>query len=287
MTRHVALLGRPLRRRHSQVMHDAAFAAAGIDARYELLELEPGEVEAAVEAARGPGWLGLGVTAPYKRVVAGLCDEVEHDATLIGAVNNVVRTVDGRLVGLQLRRAGVPGGRGARDGPAARGRWTWSLPAPAEPRTRSCTRASPRGPAVSSSATARPPPPACSRSASRPTGGGHRVCRGPGRPRVRRVPCAPRTWRSTRRRWACWSRAPRSTSTRCRTRRPCSTSCTCRPRPRCSAPPAPAACGPPTAPRCSSHRPPSRSSAGPGSPGMADVMRAAVAPLLADTGAGA
>jgi shikimate dehydrogenase len=36
MTRRVALLGKPLRRRHSQVMHDAAFAAAGIDARYEL-----------------------------------------------------------------------------------------------------------------------------------------------------------------------------------------------------------------------------------------------------------
>ena len=40
MTRWVALIGKPLRRRHSQVMHDAAFAAAGIDARYELLELE-------------------------------------------------------------------------------------------------------------------------------------------------------------------------------------------------------------------------------------------------------
>ena len=33
----VALLGKPLRRRHSQVMHDAAFEAAGIDARYVLL----------------------------------------------------------------------------------------------------------------------------------------------------------------------------------------------------------------------------------------------------------
>ena len=110
MTRRVALLGQPLRRRHSQVMHDAAFAAAGIDARYELLELEPGEVEAAVEAARGPGWLGLGVTAPYKRVVAGLCDEVEQDATLIGAVNNVVRTADGRLVGFN---SDAPGFRAA------------------------------------------------------------------------------------------------------------------------------------------------------------------------------
>ena len=48
MTRRVALIGKPLRRRHSQVMHDAAFAAAGIDARYELLELEPEAVEGAV-----------------------------------------------------------------------------------------------------------------------------------------------------------------------------------------------------------------------------------------------
>jgi shikimate dehydrogenase len=106
MTRRVALLGKPLRRRHSQVMHDAAFAAAGIDARYELRELEPHEVEAAVAEARGPGWLGLGVTAPYKPVVAALCDEVEADASAIGAVNNAVRTDDGRLVGINTDAPG-------------------------------------------------------------------------------------------------------------------------------------------------------------------------------------
>jgi shikimate dehydrogenase len=110
VTDRVALLGKPLRRRHSQVMHDAAFAAAGIDARYVLRELEPEEVEAAVAAARGPGWLGLGVTAPYKRVVAGLCDEVETDAEAIGAVNNVVRTADGRLVGFNSDAPGFRAG---------------------------------------------------------------------------------------------------------------------------------------------------------------------------------
>ena len=99
MTRRVALIGKPLRRRHSQVMHDAAFAAARIDGRYELLELEPDGVEGAVAAARGPDWLGLGVTAPYKRVIAGLVDEVEPDAQRIGAVNNVTKAPDGRLVG--------------------------------------------------------------------------------------------------------------------------------------------------------------------------------------------
>ena len=99
MTRLVALLGKPLRRRHSVVMHNAAFAAAGIDAEYVLRELDEGEVPEAVAAARGAGWLGLGVTAPYKPLVAELVDEVDPAARQIGAVNNVVRTEDARLVG--------------------------------------------------------------------------------------------------------------------------------------------------------------------------------------------
>lgn len=110
MTQRVALLGKPLRRRHSVVMHNAAFDAAGIDARYELLEIEPEDVPAAVEAARGDGWLGLGVTAPYKRVVAELVDEVEDAAAEIGAVNNVIRTDDGLLVGINTDAPGFRAG---------------------------------------------------------------------------------------------------------------------------------------------------------------------------------
>ena len=91
-------------------MHDAAFEAAGIDAHYELLELEPDAVEAAVTAARGPGWLGLQVTAPYKRMVAGLCDRVEPDAATIGAVNSVVRSGTGELVGFNTDAPGFRAG---------------------------------------------------------------------------------------------------------------------------------------------------------------------------------
>jgi shikimate dehydrogenase len=110
MTRRVALIGNPLRRRHSQVMHDAAFAATGIDARYVLLELDTGAVEGAVDEARGPDWLGLQVTAPYKRLVAGLCDAVEPDAETIGAVNSVVRSGDGRLLGFNTDAPGFRAG---------------------------------------------------------------------------------------------------------------------------------------------------------------------------------
>lgn len=110
MTRRVALIGKPLKRRHSVVMHNAAFEAAGIDARYELMELAPDAVEAAMTAARGPEFLGLGVTAPYKRVVAGLVDEVEPDAERIGAVNNVTKDHGGRLIGFNSDAPGFQAG---------------------------------------------------------------------------------------------------------------------------------------------------------------------------------
>jgi shikimate dehydrogenase len=105
-TRRVALIGRPLRRRHSQVMHDAAFAANGIDARYELRELEAGEVAAFVAEARRPEWLGFQITAPYKRDVMALLDAVEPEAEAIGAVNSVTRTADGALVGFNTDAPG-------------------------------------------------------------------------------------------------------------------------------------------------------------------------------------
>ncbi len=91
-------------------MHNAAFDAAGIDARYELAEIDEADVAAAVSSARGPGFLGLGVTAPYKQLVAGLVDEVDGDAAEIGAVNNVVRTDDGRLVGFNSDAPGFRAG---------------------------------------------------------------------------------------------------------------------------------------------------------------------------------
>lgn len=110
MTQRVALLGHPLRRRHSQLMHDAAFDAAGIDARYVLMDIELDAVSGAVTAARAPDWLGLGVTAPYKRVVAGLCDRVEADAATIGAVNHVARTPDCELIGFNTDAPGFRAG---------------------------------------------------------------------------------------------------------------------------------------------------------------------------------
>lgn len=106
MTRRVALIGNPLKRRHSAVMHNAAFAAHGIDATFELRAIDPDEVGPFFSEARGSDWLGFGVTAPYKQVALGHLDEVEPGAAAIGAVNNGVRREDGSLVGFNTDAAG-------------------------------------------------------------------------------------------------------------------------------------------------------------------------------------
>lgn len=106
MSRRIALIGRPLKRRHSEVMHNAAFATHGIDAVYELRPIEEDEVGAFFREARGPDWLGFGVTAPYKQVAMEYLDEIDPGARAIGAVNNGVRRDDGSLVGFNSDASG-------------------------------------------------------------------------------------------------------------------------------------------------------------------------------------
>lgn len=106
MTRRVALIGNPLRRRHSAVMHNAAFVAHGVDANFDLRAIEPGEVAPFFEQVRQPEWLGFGVTAPYKQMAMQHLDEVEPGAAAIGAVNNGLRREDGSLVGFNTDASG-------------------------------------------------------------------------------------------------------------------------------------------------------------------------------------
>jgi shikimate dehydrogenase len=87
-------------------MHNAAFAAHGIDATYELRPIEPSEVALFFEEAHGPDWLGFGVTAPYKQEAMRHLDQVEPGARAIGAVNNGVRNDEGALVGFNTDASG-------------------------------------------------------------------------------------------------------------------------------------------------------------------------------------
>ncbi|MDJ0925406.1 MAG: shikimate dehydrogenase [Acidimicrobiia bacterium] len=106
MAKRVALIGKPLKRRHSEIMHNAAFEHFSIDASYELREIEKAGIRGFVAETRDEEWLGFQVTAPYKLDVVEFLDEIEEGAERIGAVNSVARQQDGRLVGFNTDSPG-------------------------------------------------------------------------------------------------------------------------------------------------------------------------------------
>ena len=99
MTSEVWLLGDPVSRSLSFAMQNAAFAAAGIDCRYVLHEVNREGLQAAVAKLRaGSRILGANVTIPHKESVMPLLDEFDSLASQIGAVNTISRQ-DTRLKG--------------------------------------------------------------------------------------------------------------------------------------------------------------------------------------------
>ncbi len=79
-------------------MHRAAYAALDLDADYEVFDVKPEDLEAAVDRFRCDGIQQLAVSIPHKETMLALVDEVEPVAQTIGAINTVTRIED-RLVG--------------------------------------------------------------------------------------------------------------------------------------------------------------------------------------------
>jgi shikimate dehydrogenase len=96
-------------------MQNAAFAARGLDWRYEAFEVE--DPVAAVDALRTLGFAGANVTIPHKRAVVAACDEADGDAvnTLVFRDGRVLGFNTDReiLAGIDARRACVIGAGGA------------------------------------------------------------------------------------------------------------------------------------------------------------------------------
>jgi shikimate dehydrogenase len=99
-------MGSPVRHSLSPAMHNAAFAALGLDWAYVAFEVRPGDVPAALAGARALGLGGLSVTIPHKGAVASEVDELSAAARAVGAVNTVVPLADGRLRGDNTDGAG-------------------------------------------------------------------------------------------------------------------------------------------------------------------------------------
>lgn len=97
-TRLIGLLGSPVAHSKSPAIHNAAFAATGVNAAYFAFEVAPEKLAAAAAGLVALGAAGWNVTMPHKTAMAALCDELSPAARIVGAVNTVV-VRDGRMTG--------------------------------------------------------------------------------------------------------------------------------------------------------------------------------------------
>jgi shikimate dehydrogenase len=104
----VGLLGANIQGSMSPALFADAFAAAGIDGYYHLLDADrlPARLPQLFEAIKTAGFVGANVTFPFKQDIIPLLDAVDEGAAQVGAVNTVVIAPDGRATGYNFDRAG-------------------------------------------------------------------------------------------------------------------------------------------------------------------------------------
>ena len=105
-----AVIGDPVRHSRSPAIHNAAFAAAGIDWVFTAFEVPAGGGEAALEAMRVLQLAGLSVTMPLKAEVAEAADVRDDEVEVLGAANCILPLGDGRLRAANTDAAGFIAG---------------------------------------------------------------------------------------------------------------------------------------------------------------------------------
>ena len=93
-----AAFGQPISENPTQVMVEAAYRHHDLDWRYLTIEVAPDGLEDAVKGAKAMGFQGFNCTIPHKVKVIEYLDGLGESASLMGAVNCVVRN-DGQWIG--------------------------------------------------------------------------------------------------------------------------------------------------------------------------------------------
>lgn len=97
-SRFTAIFGDPVEHSQSPAMHNAAYAALGMERAYLAFHVTPPNLEAAIRSIPALGILGVNLTVPHKEKAIALMDNLSDEARLLGAVNCVVNR-DGLLHG--------------------------------------------------------------------------------------------------------------------------------------------------------------------------------------------
>ena len=99
--------GWPVAHSRSPAMHNAAFAALGMEGwLYTRLPISPELFEETVSALAGSGYRGVNVTIPHKEAALAVADSRSATAAAIGAANTLTFTPEG---GIEAENTDAPG----------------------------------------------------------------------------------------------------------------------------------------------------------------------------------
>ena len=85
-----AIFGDPVAHSKSPAMHNAAYAALGMNRTYPAFRVTPANLAAALRAVVPLGIVGVNLTVPHKEVAARYLKDLSAEARMLGAVNCVV-----------------------------------------------------------------------------------------------------------------------------------------------------------------------------------------------------
>jgi len=97
-TKITGLFGYPVEHTLSPAIHNAAFEALGLDYCYVAFPVHPDHLKDAVRAIKALDICGVNVTIPHKETILLLLDDIDREASFIGAVNTIVNS-NGKLIG--------------------------------------------------------------------------------------------------------------------------------------------------------------------------------------------
>ncbi|MGV3487557.1 MAG: shikimate dehydrogenase [Tuberibacillus sp.] len=93
-----AVIGDPIGHSLSPVMHQRWLQENDLDGHYHAFQVRKEDLKEAVNGLRALGVQGFNVTIPHKVSIMQLLDQIDEEATAIGAVNTVINQ-DGHLIG--------------------------------------------------------------------------------------------------------------------------------------------------------------------------------------------
>lgn len=98
MRRRAGVLGWPVAHSRSPAIHEAAYAAAGLEGwRYQLLPVPPELLAETLRALPAAGFVGANVTIPHKEAALAAADTATDAARAIGAANSLRFDSEGRI----------------------------------------------------------------------------------------------------------------------------------------------------------------------------------------------